>query len=184
MYQLAPTPLPAIGQGLHLAHVAVGQGTQNYTCKTTSSSEIPVQVGAMATLYNVTCQTVRAPAVLADITNLALTHTIPKSDIAVQLTSGHHEFTDKGVPLFNLNTDLYKYGYVQAKKNGTSDAPSNASKGPNGLGSVGWLKLTSVEGDYKEVYRVNTAGGVSPKTCDGVNGHVEVGYSALYYFYK
>jgi hypothetical protein len=127
---------------------------------------------------------VRAPAVLSDIPRLALDHGIPNNDVATRLISGHHEFTAAGVPLFVLDTDLHKYGYVQAKKGGSSDAPKNAPKGSNGLGSVAWLKLVAIEGDYQEVYRVSTAGGVAPKTCEGRQGNFEIEYSTLYYFWK
>jgi hypothetical protein len=51
------------------------------------------------------------------------------------------------------------------------------------MGSVAWLKLNAMAGDYKEVYRVNTAGGMPPKTCGGVQGEFEVEYSAAYWFY-
>lgn len=181
---LAPTPLPSPAPGLVLAHVAFGRGTQNYTCASAAATEKPVQVGAMAQLYNVTCQAVRAPAVLADIPALALAHGIPANDVSQRLLSGHHEFTAAGVPLFVLDTASHKYGSVQAKKDAASDAPARAAKGANGLGSVAWLKLAATVGDYKEVYRVSTAGGVAPKTCEGIVGSFEVEYSTLYYFWK
>ncbi|KAF2010966.1 hypothetical protein BU24DRAFT_444151 [Aaosphaeria arxii CBS 175.79] len=180
---IAPTPLPE-PFGLKLAHIAVGRGTQNYTCATASSTDAPKAVGAVASLYNATCSAVRAPAVLADITKLALDHAIPKNDIAQKLLSGHHEFTAAGVPLFLLQSDNNNYGYVQAKKNSSSDAPTTATKGTNNLGSVPWLKLDAVEGDYKAVYRINTAGGVAPKTCEGITGAFTVEYAAEYWFYN
>jgi hypothetical protein len=180
----APTPLPSPAAGLRLAHVAVGRGTQNYTCKTDSPTETPVAVGAVAKLFNATCSAVRAPAVLADVTSLALQYPIPDNEIAQHMLSGHHEFTAQGNPRFDLNTDLNKWGYMEAKKNGSSNAPSTANKGTNGLGSVTWLKLTALAGDYKEVYRLNTAGGVAPKTCEGIKGDFQVQYSAEYWLWK
>ena len=98
--------------------------------------------------------------------------------------SGHHEFTELGVPLFKMQTPNADYGYVLAKSDAVkSAAPLNASTGSNGFGSVPWLKLNAVEGDYKEVFRVNTAGGVAPKSCDGLGSSFEVQYSAQYWFY-
>ncbi|KAF2274617.1 uncharacterized protein EI97DRAFT_94604 [Westerdykella ornata] len=181
---IAPTPLPEPAPGLQLAHVALGRGTQNYTCKTASPTETPVAVGAKAQLFNVTCESVRSPAVLADTPALALAHAIPQNDVSKRLVSGHHEFTAAGVPLFVLDTEQHKYGFVLTKKAGASDAPANAPKGINGLGSVPWLKLTAVEGDYKEVYRIHTAGGMAPKTCEERQGDFQVEYSTLYYFWK
>ena len=51
------------------------------------------------------------------------------------------------------------------------------------LSSVAWLKLNAVEGDYKDVYRVHTAGGMAPKNCAGQKSRFEVQYSAQYWFY-
>lgn len=182
---IAPTPLPAPATGLKLSHVAIGRGTQNYTCAANpNTSTAPKAVGAIATLFNATCQAVRAPAVLADVTALALNYQIPSSQIADIMQSGHHEFTEKGVPLFKLVTDKVNFGYVQAKPAANSTAPTTAVKGTNGLGTVAWLKLDAVEGDYKSVFRINTAGGTAPKTCEGLEGDFTVPYSAEYWFYK
>lgn len=118
------------------------------------------------------------------MTKLALNYAIPTASEAEKRLSGHHEFTELGVPLFKLQTANADYGYVQAKLDVLkSAAPTDAAKGSNGLGSVPWIKLNAVEGDYKEVYRVNTAGGVAPKTCEGVVGSFTVEYSAQYWFY-
>lgn len=138
----------------------------------------------MASLFNATCNAVRAPAVLANVTALALNYEIPTSEIAETLLSGHHEFTDKGVPLFKLVTESVNYGMVYGKVIANSTAPTTASKGTNDLGSVLWLKLNGIDGDYKEVYRINTAGGAAPKTCEGINGEFTVPYAAEYWFWK
>lgn len=121
---------------------------------------------------------------MADVTALALLYPVPIGGEAATRLVGHHEFTDKKVPFFKLKTDLVDYGFVQASADVVkSAAPKDASKGSNGLGSVPWLKLTGTDGDYKEVYRIHTAGGVAPKTCDGVQGSFTVEYSAQYWFY-
>ncbi|CBX99686.1 hypothetical protein IAQ61_005063 [Plenodomus lingam] len=182
---IAPTPLAPITPGLTLRHIAIGRGTQNYTCTSSSALDTPKPTGAIATLFNATCDAARLPTnVLADITKLALNYAIPSATGAQQRVSGHHEFTAAGVPLFNLVTPNADLGYVLAKPDAVkSSAPVGAAAGANGLGSVAWLKLSAVEGDYKEVYRVHTAGGVAPKNCDGVDGGFTVEYSAQYWFY-
>ena len=181
----APTPLAEPSANYTLRHIAIGRGTQNYTCGSTTADEIPKANGAIASLFNATCDAVRLnDNVLADVTRLALNYAIPTAPEAEQRLSGHHEFTDKGVPLFNLKTQVADYGYVQAKPDTVkSAAPFEASKGSNGLGSVPWLKLNAVEGDYKEVFRVHTAGGVAPETCEGMQEAFTVEYSAEYWFY-
>ncbi|KAH6644535.1 hypothetical protein C7974DRAFT_22516 [Boeremia exigua] len=175
--------LPAVGAGLKLSHIAIGRGVQNYTCATAAASETPKAVGAVASLFNATCDGVRAPAVLASVTKIALDYAIPTSKLADARLSGHHEFTEKGIPFFKLQTDKVDFGSVHVNATAKAPAPKDASLGPNGLGSVAWLKLVHLDGDYKEVYRVNTAGGVAPKTCEGVQGGFSVDYAAEYWFY-
>lgn len=182
---VAPTPLAAVGDGYTLRHIAIGRGTQNYTCASSTSSDIPVAAGAVAALFNATCDAARLNVqVLADVTRLSLNYAIPTTPAAEKRLSGHHEFTEKKIPLFKLQTPAVNYGYVQATLDAVkSAAPKDASKGSNGLGSVPWIKLNAVEGDYKEVYRIHTAGGVAPKTCEGLASGFTVEYSAQYWFY-
>jgi hypothetical protein len=156
---------------------------QNYTCATAAATETPKAVGAVASLFNATCDGVRAPAVLASVTKIALGYPIPVTKLAENRLSGHHEFTEKGVPFFKLQTDKVNFGSGHVADPVKMNAPKDASNGPNGLGSVQWLKLTRVDGDFQEVYRVNTAGGVAPKTCEGVQGSISVDYAAEYWFY-
>jgi hypothetical protein len=175
----APTPLPAVSEGATLRHIAIGRGTQNYTCASSSASATPVAIGAIASLFNATCDSARLnDRVMADVTTLALSYAVPKGAEASQRLSGHHEFTEKGIPLFKLQTENNNYGYVQAKPDVVKSA------GVNGQGSVAWLKLNAVEGDYSEVYRVHTAGGQPPKTCEGKGASFTVDYSAQYWFYS
>ncbi|KAF1914638.1 hypothetical protein BDU57DRAFT_299788 [Ampelomyces quisqualis] len=181
----APTPLPAVGEGYTLRHIAIGRGTQNYTCASSTADSAPVAAGAIATLFNATCDSARLnDRVMADITALALNYAIPTGVEATQRLSGHHYFTDKKVPMFDMRSETTDYGYVQALPDIVkSAAPEGASLGPNQMGSVAWLKLNAVEGDFTEVYRVHTAGGAPPKTCDGMGSTFTVEYSAQYWFY-
>jgi hypothetical protein len=179
----APTKLPDPSPGLKLSHIAIGRGTQNYTCKTSSATETPTLVGAVAKLFNATCSTVRAPAVVADVTRLALTYSVPETAIADQMLSGFHEFTAAGTPYFGLRTATHNFGDLLGKKNASSPAPADSAAGNNGLGSVPWLKMTAVGGTFKEVYRLNTAGGQAPATCEGITAPFSVDYAAEYWFY-
>ncbi|PSN75006.1 hypothetical protein BS50DRAFT_671272 [Corynespora cassiicola Philippines] len=176
---IAPSPLPVPESNIYLSHVAIGRGTQNYTCASSLESDVPKANGAIATLYNATCSAVRAPAVLADVTALALTYAIPSSDIADHMLSGHHEFNSESKPFFKLQTETVDFGYMQAALNASTPAPK-----VEGRDDVPWLKLTGTKGDYAAVYRVNTAGGTAPATCKGVNGSFTIEYAAEYWFYK
>lgn len=137
----------------------------------------------MATLYNATCAAVVAPEVLNDTPAIAL-KTPASTGVPVERdsvdgpVSGHHYFNAAGAPMFET-----EYGWVQAKGFANSTAPTTSDKGKNGLGSVPWLKLLGTAGSWKEIYRVDTAGGVAPKTCADYAGTFEVEYAAVYWFY-
>ncbi|EME48047.1 hypothetical protein DOTSEDRAFT_69845 [Dothistroma septosporum NZE10] len=188
----APKPLPPPSEGFTLYHVAVGRGTQNYTCDTTNTTAVPVAAGALATLFNVTCLSADSPTLLSAMPNIALECPTP-SNINAQSPiyrdlSGHHYFTDATTAYFNLDTSLASFGQGAFKKVNATDAPDTAVKGQDGqgYGSVPWLKLTTKnEGqcEFQEVYRVNTAGGQPPKTCTGMPAAFEVQYAAEYWFY-
>ncbi|KAK0876607.1 hypothetical protein LTR87_009603, partial [Friedmanniomyces endolithicus] len=169
------------------------RGTQNYTCDLTNTTSPPVAVGAKATLFNVSCLAADHPALLAKLPSIALDLPIPSSDgddssPAYQDISGHHFFLDATTPCFDLDTTLHQYGTGQFKKANSSAAPTDAMLGTNGqgFGSVTWLKLDAKDAAgqvLQEVYRLNTAGGQPPKTCQGMAAAFEVQYSAEYWIW-
>ena len=75
-----------------------------------------------------------------------------------------------------------------AHKVANSTAPPNAIKGENGVGdgAVAWLYLNTTnatQGNVRAVYRINTAGGNPPKTCENSDAVFSVQYAAEYWFY-
>lgn len=55
------------------------------------------------------------------------------------------------------------------------------------MGAVAWLKLDAKSDDgqiFQEVYRVNTAGGSPPKSCEGMQEAFEVQYAAEYWLFE
>jgi hypothetical protein len=173
--------LPPPSAGLTLSHIAIGRGTQNYTC--TDDNATPVAAGAVATLFNVTCLAGPYPGLLSLMPNIALK--FPTPDPANVLSpgniflSGHHYFTDLTTPFFDLNTAAHTWGSVGCKKANATDAPNKAKDVP-------WLKLTSKSRDgctISEVYRLNTAGGQPPATCKGMGKTFEVQYAAEYWMW-
>ncbi|KAK5134498.1 hypothetical protein LTR08_006415 [Meristemomyces frigidus] len=189
----APTALPAPAPGLSLSHVAIGRGTQNYTCDLSNATAIPVAVGAVATLFNVSCVAASAPDLLAQLPAIALNLPIPtttnKASAAYQDLSGHHYFTDPTTPFFNLDTPLHTYGTGAFKKANSSAAPPSAPLGQHGTGngSVAWLKLDAknTAGQiFQEVYRTTTAGGNPPLVCTDMPAAFEVQYSAAYWLFE
>ncbi|RAL15727.1 uncharacterized protein BO97DRAFT_475396 [Aspergillus homomorphus CBS 101889] len=176
--------------GLTPVYVAVGRGTQNYTCATSSSNSTPVAIGAVARLYNATCIAANYPTLLEQLPDLAYNiplpgaeeDTLPPANLELL---GHHYFQGTSTPIFNLDTTSeHQNGIAITKKQGAIDAPSYAVKG--GTGAVQWLYLTTIDGtvgDYKSVYRVTTVSGAAPETCKNMQSTFTVQYAALYYFY-
>ena len=148
-------------------------------------------------------------AVTSDANLLSVYATTSPRDGAL---SGHHFFSNK-TPVFELNSGASgpatHLGVVQGKANKNSTAPDGACPGVGwqGNGAVAWLFLdatpdsetTEVKFDgvnpevpagsneeWRHIYRVNTAGGMPPKTCEGVEvGQViSVQYAANYWYYK
>jgi hypothetical protein len=141
----------------------------------------------VATLYNVSCIASTSPTILNSLPGFALQFNLASNPAlpnpANIEVSGHHFFTELGVPFFNLDTATAQIGTLPCAKAGSSPAPANAIKGQGnkGDGAVAWLKLTAVDGatgNLESVYRVNTAGGSPPKTCTGMPAHFEVQYAA------
>lgn len=97
---------------------------------------------------------------------------------------GHHFFTGS-VPEFNLDlTATKQFGLAMTKKVGQINAPKTAVTGE--YGAVAWLYLSTIDGTvgkYKGVYRVDTASGSPPETCNGMPSSFEIQYSANYYFF-
>ncbi|EZF77357.1 hypothetical protein H105_01372 [Trichophyton soudanense CBS 452.61] len=172
-----------------LLAVAVGRGTQNYTCAGLSPDQAPKATGAVATLFDASCIASNYPYLLSLLPNVALELTNPSPftnsrgpvDLMVM---GHHYFDGEGVPTF----DMPKLGICGVKKVDSKDAPPNAMKGVKDEqeGAVSWLMLESTpssKGQAKRVYRVNTAGGKAPPTCVGLPEQIQIQYSAEYWFY-
>lgn len=178
-----------------LKYVAIGRGTQNYTCADSTEDTIPVQIGAVANLYDASCIAANFSDLMNLVTDIVLDFALPSSTVQTPLAPanidllGHHYFTNSTTPTFNLDTTTEKqYGIAMAKKVDAMTAPAGSVVGQNneGYGATTWLYLTTVAGtvgDYQEVYRVNTAGGNAPTNCSGQASAFEIQYAAQYYFY-
>ena len=190
---LTPSPgaasLPPPSPGLTLKHIAIGRGTQNYTCADASASTAPVATGAVATLFNATCVVATNPDLAAALARAALHFPLSQIKAAQRLSpsnlavSGLHFFTSNpgSVPFFNLDVSSeWKLGVLPCGKAGSVAAPESAAKGLGGEPAVAWLKLDAkpgATGGLQEVYRVETVGGSAPKTCEGMKGEFEVQYA-------
>src|ERR1700761_9687471 len=124
-YPAASPALPPPSAGLILSHVAIGRGTQNYSCADSTSKSIPVQVGALASLFNATCVAGQYPQLLAMLPGIAYNFPVPDSTVGAGnlFLSGHHYFTNTTTPFFNLDTDLHQWGTAGCAKINSSPAP-------------------------------------------------------------
>jgi Protein of unknown function (DUF3455) len=154
--------------------VVIGRGTQNYTCGDTPT-EAPKAAGALADLFDVSCVAALYPDLLARIPSVAVRFNSKDLGVLSIRPTGIHYFVES-TPYFKLGDDEEVY----AKKADDTAAPSTAAVGQKGEKAVAWLKLDVVEGGSgrsREVYRVNTAGGSPPATCEGMGKTFEVEYA-------
>jgi hypothetical protein len=153
---------------MQLVMVALGEGTQNYTCGANLTAP-PTAIGAVAQLFDASCAVANDPTV--ETVALGSIEEDPKS-------IGAHFFVDNTTPDF----DIVGLGNTQAKKVQDCDAPEPTA-------DVKWLRLEAkADGStssVKQIYRLNTVGGLAPKTCEGMSEGqvVTVGYQAQYWIY-
>jgi len=164
--------------------VTVGVGVQNYTC---SAAGAFVSVGAVATMYDVSCLTNSAifpkiQDIFFDATHNGGAQTILNAIIMdATIKIGDHFFingTDgKLVPVFDFTHSLGDANeFVDLKKAG-------ATPSPDSQGDVDWLQLSNVSGNLaKTVLRLSTNQGQPPVTKCMAGDNISVPYSAQYVF--
>lgn len=187
---------------MSLKYVVAGYGTQNYTCSSTpnSASSPPTSAGAKAQLYDASTilgasssaqdmlQTSLPPLVLSLGQTFDVTPDQFPAPVAMNKI-GDHFFAPGGIPTFHIDA-ASPSAQIGLKKDADVPAPDGAFAGMSNEGAVAWLQLSDNQPDYTStvlaggsVYRVETAGGTAPATCEGLEGDVTVPYAALYYFY-
>jgi hypothetical protein len=183
-YAFATNQVPAPG---------INNSIQNYTCSDSSALVNPVAIGAIANLYNVSCVAANYPGMLSLLSDAVLQYPVPSGFRRLPpgniTLSGHHFFQNTTTAVFNLDTTAERqFGLVIAKKVASSNAPTGSPEGQEGLGfgSVPWLYLQAEVGTtngLQSVYRLNTAGGNPPQTCEGMPAMFTVQYAAEYWFF-
>ena len=203
------TPVPGLPQpDGKAAVVLVGRGTQNYTCNGVAPTAAPKANGALANLYDISCLMEADPTwtlyreVPKAALQLAAEHVDSREplklyDGAITMDLlGHHYFNDTSAttptPVFDFHVsgDGFIAGKLEERK--SIDAPANAIKGVDarGFGSVPWVQVPKrfdAEGKkaFNELWRVETAGGSPPKTCEAFpeGGEFTVEYAANYWYF-
>jgi hypothetical protein len=170
---------------LTLQNIVIGRGIQNYSCA--SPDSIPIALGAIATLFDITTLAKLVPGAIIDTLPAAveLTHPLRTWEVnhaASHQIFGHHYFDAVGTPIFNLSS-VGKVFF--GKKTAGVKAPITANIGPAGTGAVDWLQLRNKGGSIgvSEAYRVVTVGGNSLATCIAAEV-MRIPYVAEYWFYN
>ena len=171
-----------------LKHIAIGRGTQNYTCDLGNSTAVPVAEGAMAVLFNASCIVASFPDLAQTLGKASMQFNLTDSEVVSQklapsnlVISGIHFFTNATTPFFNLDVEPEEHiGAIPCAKDAGTPAPADAPKGQKGESAVPWLKLKARDGatgGLREVYRVETVGGSAPASCQGMTPSFQVQYS-------
>ncbi|KAK5013520.1 hypothetical protein BJ546DRAFT_1027278 [Cryomyces antarcticus] len=181
---LPASTLPSPPPGTTLKYIALGLGTQNYTCASPSASSPPMSAGALATLYDATAR-LSLPSGAIQIPKLPGTSLKSGNGLGLPVLGQHH-FTSSLVPCFDLAAASPPL-FLSAHKAASAPAPADADAGPARSGAVDWLELLDdgrgATRGLSAVFRVETAGGKAG-SCEGVGaGGMQVAYAAEYWFY-
>jgi hypothetical protein len=192
-----------------LKQVVLGVGFQLYKCAATGTyvQNVP-QAGAYARLYDITGQVEKSND--DDITQAAAKAfeacvkqtrcTSPSSsngycekcyrmgEAAARMQSAGLHYFEPVNGVQSPSFDMSAVGeYFSGKKAGGAKAPSSAYDGSNGLGAIDWLYLVDHDSGrthgLTSVYRVQTAGGVAPKSCTP-GSSLQVPYATEYWMYQ
>ncbi|KAH8147846.1 uncharacterized protein LAJ45_07946 [Morchella importuna] len=184
--------------GTSLARVVLGRGVQNYTCADSLSTTIPAANGAVATLYDASCLAACNPTLLHTLPDIMVN--LPKDTIAESLSIvtrmtrqpimvGHHYFAPNNtIPVFDFRVQRSDKYLLAGQRDEGVPAVTTASKGEMGVGygAVDWLRIKAIPDmsvDYKLAYRILTAGGKPPATCQGMAKEFSVEYATEYWIY-
>jgi hypothetical protein len=153
-------PLPEPSKDLILKYVALGRGTQNYTCPNAlsdpQSTMKPEATGAVATLFDASCIVSASETLLHQVP--AIISTTPLGSLAFMATLvaqgtrstnliiGEHYFNAAGDPVFDLSLTGSKC-WIASKKDAYVPAPNTTS----GSTDVPWLKLGYKKGENIQV---------------------------------
>ncbi|KAI9727821.1 MAG: hypothetical protein M1834_007968 [Cirrosporium novae-zelandiae] len=165
--------LPALSSGLALQLLGLEAGYYNYECISVNGGISPIFLGVNATIYNVSIahltesQFHELPGYLyefpyGDLYNNTLTEI------------GYLEYINNYIPRFELGPE----GCFIGELNATIEAPDSKN--------IDWAKWTARRGSvgFKEIYVVETVGGVIPASCYDELKNVSVSFTAELWFYN
>jgi len=174
--------------GMTLKYVALGVGTQNYTCNGASWVQTDSGDGANATLYDATSYLAQHTSEISILPAKRLLEFVLSGECQQAADNnpyldvlGKHYFDSENRPTFNLY-DANPPLFLSAAKVDSATAPYPSV-------NVAWLYLVDngdgLSNGLKAVYRVETAGGAAPTSCSSSeeNQQTFIPYAAEYWFY-
>jgi hypothetical protein len=168
-------PLPAADKTLK--YLTLGRGTMTYECNITMSGhDQPIYTHQNTDLYDVAplAQNLPNEEALHDLVPQFCEYDYAELRNTSMKCVGriYRQIGDTVVSLFGFNVPEFTVELTWA-------IPSPAGEAVNGY----WGHSATINSDW-EMYRVETAGGVTPTTCDGHdNTTINVAYAAEYWFY-
>lgn len=156
--------LPRPSSNLTLKYIALGRGTQNYTCPsisaTSRNASTPTETGAAAMLFDASCLASASmtllhelPAIIgrAPLASLAfLVEMLGATTGTSNLILGEHYFNANGDPFFDLRMSG-SAAWMIARKNASVPAPAREYSSDTESKDVAWLQLETKKGNGIEV---------------------------------
>jgi hypothetical protein len=159
-----------------------------------------VAQGAIAVLYDATCLAAYYPDIFTLIPNIALQFSLPTNISGSAPVSnilsfwnanviGWHYFRNATEAYFDMDTRNSYFGKLIVTEAAQKDAPAYAPSGQaqTNTGAAPWVFYgflnSSTIGNNRYIYRINTAGGEPPQTCQGMPDVFTVEYAAQYWFW-
>jgi len=184
-----PSPLTPPPSTSKLSYVAVGFGTQNYTCGSTGTY---TNIGAVAELFDISCFARNTtlfdaiPRVIIDAWNNVPGNLTQDVIATLQMSKHPQSFADH---YFVPNGTAVAAKWDATLQTRNPNAFVIASKldqagAPTGNQDIAWVSLRGTAGQLaKQVYRTNTQLGQPPANCTPGSPEIEVKYAAIYYFF-
>ncbi|KAJ7635063.1 hypothetical protein FB45DRAFT_1057001 [Roridomyces roridus] len=182
---------PSVGP----SYIGVAVGVQNYTC--TASTGTWTNVGAVAELFDISC--LYGEPEFLNMSQIAyqMWELMPPTEPILNLINyfaafrasmvlGQHYFVQSPT-VTGLSP---KWDFTSASLAGHADAFVIGAKAgdmpsPNGPSAVDWLMLNNVQGSLaKQVFRINTVGGMPPTSCAPGANPISVKYASAYWLFN
>ncbi|QRW24900.1 hypothetical protein RhiXN_11812 [Rhizoctonia solani] len=175
---LPSTLSPPSGAGPQF--IALGAGTQNYTC---SASGTYTSAGAVATLFDLSCLEQSDIETFNNIQTYAY-NVIGNWNNVVSVLAPYTHVLGKHYFVSQSGTIAPKFDFTQTGNGYVISKKIGGASSPDGSQNVDWLELQNTSGTLaKYVYRINTQGGQPPASCTA-GQTVTVPYTAKYWFYN